>query len=321
MAACAKCCDLVENQEGIGCSKCHKQFHLACIGLMPEAQPKLAEDLKQGKYWLCQVCVGKISLFSVYSHPEVNRLKLEIVAEVQSSVQQTMATIQHKVDVTAEDLTALRVKHDCSLMDITQRVQALELEQSSHIRETSFKFDDIHRQLRRDEAVILRVPFKDGENLRNHFSAVLSALNLPHEAFTNVMVRRISRINPQASARPKVVAPPIVVAFESKFRRNEFMKAYFAKKNLSLRDLGFPSDERVYVNENLSAQNHAAFQTAMAWKREKKIHSVKVSDGMVFVNTSRESQSVRVFQNTVIWNNKEPPQLHPKPGFVDGSPK
>lgn len=154
MAACAKCCILLENQDGIGCSKCHMKFHLACIGLMPEAQPKLAEDLKQGKYWLCQACVGKISLFSVYAHPEVNRLKLEIIAEVQSSVQQTMAAIQHKVDATVEDLAALRVKHDCNLMDITKRVEALELEQSNYIQETSFKFDDIHRQMRRDEVVI-----------------------------------------------------------------------------------------------------------------------------------------------------------------------
>lgn len=105
----------------------------------------------------------------MFSHPELKRLKSEIVAEVQASVQQVVNAVQVKADATAEDLAALRVKHEMSMMDITKRVQELELGQSSIIQDTSFKFDDIHRQLRRDEAVILRVPFKEGENLRNHF--------------------------------------------------------------------------------------------------------------------------------------------------------
>lgn len=319
MAACAKCSVLVENQGGIECSKCRQHFHPACIGLKPEALPRIAEDLKQGKYWLCQVCVGKISLFSVYAHPELNRLKLDIVAEVQLSVQQTIAAVQLKADSTAEELGALRAKHEMNFLDLTKRVQALELDQSSHIRETSFKFDDVHRQLRRDEVVILRVPFKEGEELRNHFANILTALHLPREEFANVMLRRISRADAQGAGRPRVSAPPIVVAFESKFKRNEFMKAYFTKKNLSLNDLGFPSGERVYINENLSAQNHAAFQQAMTWKREKKIHSVKVSDGMVFVHTSKESKSIRIFQGTVICDQKEPPMLFPKPGTLEGN--
>ncbi|KAL9695406.1 hypothetical protein quinque_014691 [Culex quinquefasciatus] len=240
MAACAKCSVLVENQGGIECSKFRQHVHPACIRLKPEALPRIAEDLKQGKYWLCQSI------------------------------------------------------------------------------ETSFKFDDVHRQLRRDEVVILRVPFKEGEELRNHFANILTALHLPREEFANVMLRRISRADAQGAGRPRVSAPPIVVAFESKFKRNEFMKAYFTKKNLSLNDLGFPSGERVYINENLSAQNHAAFQQAMAWKRKKKIHSVKVSDGMVFVHTSKESKSIRIFQGTVICNQKEPPMLFPKPGTLEG---
>ncbi|KAL9703014.1 hypothetical protein quinque_006532 [Culex quinquefasciatus] len=297
MAACAKCSVLVENQGGIECSKCRQHFHPACIGLKPEALPRIAEDLKQGKYWLCQVLRGENITFSVYAHPELNRLKLDIVAEVQLSVQQTIAAVQLKADSTAEELGALRAKHEMNFLDLTKRVQALELDQSSHIRETSFKFDDVHRQLRRDEVVILRVPFKEGEELRNHFANILTALHLPREEFANVMLRRISRTDAQGAGRPR---------------------AYFTKKNLSLNDLGFPSGERVYINENLSAQNHAAFQQAMAWKREKKIHSVKVSDGMVFVHTSKESKSIRIFQGTVICNQKEPPMLFPKPGTLEG---
>lgn len=298
MVSCAKCqVALAEEESFLECGKCRQRFHPVCVGLLPEAVPMIAEDLRQGKCWLCQTCVGRISLFSVYAHPEVNRMKLEIVAEVQSSVRELIASVQEKVDTTAHELSLLKQKHEGSVRELTKRIQELEITQATQSQETSYKFDDIHRQLRRDEAVVLRVPFKENEDPRKLFISILDALQLPREQFVNATIRRISRVNPQSSSR-KVVSPPIVITFESKFKRSEFMLAYFRKKNLSIRDLGFPSDDRVYINENLSAQNHAAFQIAMGWKREKKVHSVKVSDGMVFVNTSKDSKSIRVFHHT-----------------------
>ncbi|KAL9707703.1 hypothetical protein quinque_011221 [Culex quinquefasciatus] len=231
MAACAKCKVVCEDSNNrLECGKCRNLFHPICVGLMPEAVPKIAEELQRGVHWLCQTCVGKISLYSVYAHPELTRMKLDMVAEVQASVKLAIASVQNKAEATAEELKELKQQHTLSVMELSKRVQTLELHQSSHIQEVS------------------------------------------------------------ASSR-SISTPPIVVAFESKYKRNEFMKAYFQKANLSLKDLGFPSDGRIYINENLSAQNYSAFQQAMGWKREKKIHSVKVSDGMVFVTTSKEAKA------------------------------
>lgn len=310
MVSCAKCdAALGEDHSFLECGKCRQRFHPTCVGLLPEAVPKIAEDLRQGRCWLCQVCMGKISLFSVYAHPEVNKMKLEIVAEVQSSVRESINCIQQKVDTTQQELTTLQQKHEGSVRELTKRIQELEITQTSQIQETSYKFDDIHRQLRRDEAVILRVPYKENEDLRKHFGAILTALQLPRDGYHNIMIRRISKLNPQTSSR-RVVTPPIVVVFESRVQRNEFMQAYFRKRNLSLKDLGFPSDDRVYVNENLSAQNHTAFQLALGWKREKKIHSVRVSDGMVFVHTSKEAKPIRIFHHTRLFDKNQLPQLN-----------
>lgn len=309
MAACAKCNVVCEDSNNrLECGKCRNLFHPICVGLLPEAVPKIAEELLRGIHWLCQNCVGKISLFSVYAHPEVNRMKLDIVAEVQSSVKQAIAAIQNKADATAEELNELKQRHGLSLLELAKRVQSLELNQASQVQETSHRLDDIHRQLRRDEVVVMRVPFKENEDLRKHFVAILTTLNLPPEHFSNVMLRRISRPKPQASSSRKIATSPIVVAFESRCRRNEFMKAYFQKTNLSLKDLGFPADDRIYINENLSAQNYSAFQLAMGWKREKKIHSVKVSDGMVFISTSKEAKPIRIFHHTRLWDKDEFPE-------------
>lgn len=321
MAACAKCKVVCEDSSNrLECGKCRNLFHPICVGLMPEAVPKIAEELQRGVHWLCQTCVGKISLYSVYAHPELTRMKLDMVAEVQASVKLAIASVQNKAEATAEELKELKQQHTLSVMELSKRVQTLELHQSSHIQEVSFRVDDVHRQLRRDEVVIMKVPFKENEDLRKHFLAILMTLQLPPEHFANVLLRRISRPNSQGASSRSISTPPIVVAFESRYKRNEFMKAYFQKANLSLKDLGFPSDGRIYINENLSAQNYSAFQQAMGWKREKKIHSVKVSDGMVFVTTSKEAKPIRIFQHTSLWNKDEfpqPPQLTPKPTVAE----
>ncbi|KAL9698359.1 hypothetical protein quinque_001800 [Culex quinquefasciatus] len=173
-------------------------------------------------------------------------------------------------------------------MELSKRVQTLELHQSSHIQEVSFRVDDVHRQLRRDEVVIMKVPFKENEDLRKHFLAILMTPNSP-----GAFCQRFAEAN-----------------FETEFSR------CIIKEYLNATDC----DGRIYINENLSAQNYSAFQQAMGWKREKKIHSVKVSDGMVFVTTSKEAKPIRIFQHTSLWNKDEfpqPPQLTPKPTVAE----
>ncbi|KAL9706517.1 hypothetical protein quinque_010035 [Culex quinquefasciatus] len=248
MAACAKCKVVCEDSSNrLECGKCRNLFHPICVGLMPEAVPKIAEELQRGVHWL-----------------------FDMVAEVQASVKLAIASVQNKAEATAEELKELKQQHTLSVMELSKRVQTLELHQSSHIQEVSFRVDDVHRQLRRDEVVIMKVPFKENEDLRKHFLAILMTLQLPPEHFANVLLRRISRPNSQGASSRSISTPPIVVAFESRYKRNEFMKAYFQKANLSLKDLGFPSDGRIYINENLSAQNYSAFQQAMGWKRKRR---------------------------------------------------
>jgi hypothetical protein len=77
--------------------------------------------------------------------------------------------------------------------------------------------------------------------------------------------------------------PPLLLRFTNFFDKNAFHRKYFAHKTLSLSEIGFQSDQRVYITENLTKYNQEIYAAAMKLKADKKLHSVSTSQGVVSV--------------------------------------
>ena len=91
--------------------------------------------------------------------------------------------------------------------------------------------------------------------------------------------KRLARFPIQANT-----TPPIMIQFAFKCVRDDFYRRYLSSRNLSLIQLGFNVNQRVYINENLTEQG----------RRIKNLCAVFTKDGCVYVKTAVETEPVPV---------------------------
>jgi hypothetical protein len=66
--------------------------------------------------------------------------------------------------------------------------------------------------------------------------------------------------------------------------KNAFHHKYFAHKTLNLSEIGFQSDQKVYIIENWTKFNQEIYAASMKLKaNDKKLHTVSTSQGVVSV--------------------------------------
>lgn len=76
---------------------------------------------------------------------------------------------------------------------------------------------------------------------------------------------------------------PLLVEFALKTTRDRFYSTYLRRRDLKLRHLGMPSDRRVFINENLSADAREVKKLALSLKKAGKLTSVFTKGGIVHV--------------------------------------
>lgn len=75
----------------------------------------------------------------------------------------------------------------------------------------------------------------------------------------------------------------------SPYDKNFFLKSFanYRKENKNfffcLRDIGFDSDQKFFVNVNLTLSNFNILRAAVSLKRERCIHSVFTMRGLVYI--------------------------------------
>lgn len=136
-----------------------------------------------------------------------------------------------------------------------------------------------NRISRRNELVVEGIPIKAEENLAKYFSSICSSLgytdgNLP----TADLYRSRS-----ASAGNKA---SIVIEFALSNQRDVFFRRYLNMRNLSLRQLGYHADTRIYVNESLTPSARRLLSDALALRRNGKLRSAGTRSGVVYVETN-----------------------------------
>lgn len=176
--------------------------------------------------------------------------------------------------------------------EMDSRFKAFRTELQTDIDVISTRQDDIDTRLDILERASLSanlllngVPIIENENLNELFEQLCTQIGFTPKEFTLLSIFRVKNKSKQ---------PTIVMKFISQNARNEFYQRYWKTKNLSLIDLGFETDSRVYVQESLTKAKHEIFKQAMSLKRDKKLSSVYTYNGLVYVKSQPESTGVLI---------------------------
>lgn len=131
---------------------------------------------------------------------------------------------------------------------------------------------------------IIGIPYVENEDLKKIFYNICQNFNIPVPDLRSIH-RLKNRNNTKQGNSPDAV---IIATLMSPYDKNFFLKnlSVYKKSNnniLSLNEIGFDSNSRFYINENLSNTNYYIFQQAMGLKKKKILQTVYTFKGLVYV--------------------------------------
>ncbi|XP_041774476.1 uncharacterized protein LOC121594835 [Anopheles merus] len=210
-------------------------------------------------------------------------------------------TLEQKLDKLLDSVVKIKADMHRRIDRLGKRVEQIHLDVQLNI-------DSTDRALLRNDLLLIGIPHREREDLQACFRAVCRALEYGEQDIPQVDIRR-QRVTGGSSNRhhppPKLGGggtgepcppppAPIVVEFMFKTLRDQFYRAYQAKRVLRLSDLGFASERRFFVNEVLTKYNQKLMAEAVRRKRLGLLHSVYTVDGIVYVQRVAGEKGTKV---------------------------
>lgn len=146
---------------------------------------------------------------------------------------------------------------------------------------------DLQRLSCLSDGVIYGVPLLVNENLNDVFLRFCRKIAFQLDEYNVISVNRQRKPKTNESC-------PIFIKFLSPAVRNTFFACYLKNMNLTLRDLGFDVDKRVYFNECVSQATQQVYLKAMSFKKNGVLNRVHTYNGHVYVRCTDGTESIRV---------------------------
>lgn len=188
------------------------------------------------------------------------------------------------------------------LQEVTDRVTKLETV-AANVISMQDEINMLKKQIKRQEnnAVsselrLNEIPYYENEDLMQVFSDICNVINISVPAIRSIY--RLQNQNNKNKTNSKDAV--IIVKMWSPYDKNFFLKSFsnFRKLNKDffycLRDIGYNSDNKFYVNENLTQQNFNILRAANRLKRNKRVYSAFSMRGLVYIKKDANDKIIQI---------------------------
>ncbi|XP_035788401.1 uncharacterized protein LOC118464832 [Anopheles albimanus] len=253
---------------------------------------------------LARVSVGGIERGGTPPVPPVAPVLLPVTEQTGGRVAQL--TLEQKLDRLLDGVVKIKADMLGRIERLGRRVEQVHLDVKLNI-------DTTDRALLKNVLLLIGIPRLEREDLRHYFRSICLVLDYQEQDIPEVDIRRQQQqrrgsgrsgggketslqVNGEHCPPARAAAPPqpIMVEFKFKTMRDQFYRAYQAKRILRLSDIGIVSDRRFYVNEALTKYNRMLMGEAMRRKRAGLLHSVYTADGIVYVQRVAGEKGTKV---------------------------
>lgn len=193
-------------------------------------------------------------------------------------------------------------------------------------QDTESRFNNLERELLRNEIIVTGVPASYGEIVMDIVSDICNAINSNINGSDIVSAFRLpttkSNNGRHRNGRSSEHSSPIITRLSSDWAKQNFISAYFKRKDLNTRDLGFQSNARIYVNESLTKHNRAIFKAATEAKKSKSIIKCYKRNEIVHIQLQEDGKIFRIncidHLNAIISSNLQS-SIPPGPPLTTGT--
>lgn len=186
---------------------------------------------------------------------------------------------------------------------IIERVEQLEIK-SIQIKEIEEEMVELKRKINKQENSVVAsniritgIPFYENENLQTVFDNICNNIKIQTPRVDNIYrLKKIYKNNKAYNPKEET----IVVKLHSPFEKNFLLKSISKfrrenRANLNLRHAGYESNVNIYVNEDLTPNNHKIFKAALNMKKSNQnIKSTFTLRGLVYVKKIDSDEPILV---------------------------
>lgn len=210
-------------------------------------------------------------------------LTLEDLAEVIKSVGMDLKT----------DMEKLRQEIDAKLSSIDEKFTGVigpiksdivNLSKRQDVLEA--KVEELDRLSHSSDLMVNGIPFLEGEKLLDIYNHICTAIGYFAKDYTLISIFRLKN--------QKSRNPTIILKFISSQAKREFYICYLKYQKLSLIDVGFETNLRIYINESLTVANAEIFKAAMEHRKNGRLYKVYTQNGFVFVRQTSEAAHIKI---------------------------
>lgn len=274
MFNCASCD--TQHTDGAFCSACKQHYDLQCSGVTEAGYRKLGD---RKNTWRCPKCKTNQSPSpaATSAHPTQLDKMQEQLNEIMSRLA-PLASLVEDVKVIKGELGELKdslgMAHDL-ISNFTDKMKTIEdrveeLKKSSdeipalraEVSRLNQEMQDRDQWARANNVEIQGIPLRKNENLYDIVNQIASLSNF---SFKKEAINYIARIPTRKTNSEK----PILVAFNSRYLKEEFVTLARKCNELTLANLGLATSGKCYVNDHLTTFNKTLLSKAKALAREK----------------------------------------------------
>lgn len=246
--------------------------------------------------------MAKLEEISAYFDKSFKKLSEDMLSTVRKEISDSFKTLTDNYEA---QVAALKQEFLEKLNVAENRI--LDLEES------------LERNRRINQVTIRNIPSLPNSDMHQIFQKISSAIGFDVALHGVPHIFRINKVNASLDRSPirkrlrlrsKIgqtldqtngntsvaeYTPALIIAtFCSVQHKSEFMRCYFKKKTLKLKDIGLSTDLRIFVGDNLTPQNSKIFSTASQLKKNKVIYSLSTKHGQIWITLNASDKPVVV---------------------------
>lgn len=183
----------------------------------------------------------------------------------------------------AKAVTETELKCECNVRKISEHVEEIRVHHEGRL-------DRLERYSLEKDLIISGVPMDNKDEPLSILGDICNTLDCRLKPGDFISVFRLRNRNTKNSR-----SVPIVARLQDDWAKQEIMGAYFKKKNLNLKDIGFKTGTRIFINERLTSTNREIFNRANEAKRSNLIYRFYTRRGLVYIQRSENDRPACVF--------------------------
>lgn len=209
----------------------------------------------------------------------------ELWLKIDCALKQSNQRIENKIDNCLAKINEVEAKLATLKAECTTGLQTMSVAVDDVRCELNATNEFVGRLERSSDLIISAVPYVSNENLKCTFEKIATTIGLDKAPLVDL--KRMARTPIKAGD-----SPAIICQFALRSERDAFYRKYLLQRNLNLSHIGFESENRIFMNENLTVLARSIRNEALKLKRLRKIHQVFTRDGVVYVKPSLTTAAV-----------------------------